>query len=264
MAAPGVTLVQQFTYRGAPEEWSNTYHFQGDAPDNDADWETLIDGLTDIIAPAITSVNYIVRAYGYENTDNDASFVYDIAGTGSGIQGTATVLGTGSSECPGDVAAWIRWKTSYLNSKGKPVYLRKYYHGVWSMSGGEHGDTLDTILASHMQDAADALQVTGGDWPGIADPSGNAAGVNAVSQYVTTRTRSPPSLSPSEDSGLYAWYWQNPVGGEYTFIGIYGHTPPSGVGLSYRQVKNTWTNEAIHFASSYAAKSALWLKNILP
>jgi hypothetical protein len=29
------------------------------------------------------------------------------------------------------------------------------------------------------------------------------------------------------------------------------------------QVKDTWTNEAIHFASAYAAKSALWLIKFL-
>ena len=25
---------------------------------------------------------------------------------------------------------WVRWKTSRYNSRGKPIYLRKYFHGA--------------------------------------------------------------------------------------------------------------------------------------
>lgn len=188
MAAPGVTLVQSFNYRGAPEEWSNTYHFQGDAPDDDAGWTALIDDLVAIVAAGITPLNHIVRAYGYADTDNDASFVYDIAGTGTGVAGTASVLGSGTAPAPGDDAAWVRWKTTYNNSKGKPVYLRKYYHGVYHLTGAGDFDQLDDDLKDAMQTMADALEASSGDWPGIADPHGDAPGANAVSAYVTTRT----------------------------------------------------------------------------
>ena len=53
----------------------------------------------------------------------------------------------------------------------------------------------------------------------------------------------------------------DPLGGGdgRLFIGIYHHTPTPGLGIEYEPVKDTWTNEAIAFASSYAAKSALWL-----
>lgn len=65
------------------------------------------------------------------------------------------------------------------------------------------------------------------------------------------------------DSHLWAWYetWVDPAGGGdgRFFIGIYGHPAPPDLGIYSVQVKDTWTNEAIHFASSYAAKSALWL-----
>lgn len=43
------------------------------------------------------------------------------------------------------------------------------------------------------------------------------------------------------------------------FIGIYHHPPPADTGIEYQLVKETWTTEAIAFASSYAAKTALWL-----
>src|SRR3954454_17276008 len=36
---------------------------------------------------------------------------------------------------PGDAAVWIRWKTDRYNTKGKPIYLRKYYHGALVLTG---------------------------------------------------------------------------------------------------------------------------------
>lgn len=52
------------------------------------------------------------------------------------------------------------------------------------------------------------------------------------------------------------------IGG--TFLGIYGHPPDSSLSsfVHAQEVKPTWTNEAIHFASSYLAKSALWLAKL--
>lgn len=46
------------------------------------------------------------------------------------------------------------------------------------------------------------------------------------------------------------------------FIGIYGHPSPPELAptITSHEVKRTWTTEAIHFASSYAAKSLLLLK----
>lgn len=48
-------------------------------------------------------------------------------------------------------------------------------------------------------------------------------------------------------------------------MGIYGHPAPDDVpGLFSVPVANTLTNEAIHFASAYAAKSLLWLSRVIP
>ena len=51
------------------------------------------------------------------------------------------------------------------------------------------------------------------------------------------------------------------------FLGIYRHPMPDvliAAGGHDHEVADTWTNEAIAFASAYAAKSALWLKKIWP
>lgn len=51
------------------------------------------------------------------------------------------------------------------------------------------------------------------------------------------------------------------MGVNNAFIGIYGHPAPDDLApeISSRQVSATWTNQAIHFASSYFARTALWL-----
>ena len=45
------------------------------------------------------------------------------------------------------------------------------------------------------------------------------------------------------------------------FLGVYGHDVPPDLQVAFHgtEVCDTWLNEALHFASSYAAKSALWL-----
>lgn len=49
------------------------------------------------------------------------------------------------------------------------------------------------------------------------------------------------------------------------FLGIYHHPPGPGVSdyVDAHEVKDTWTNEAIAFASSYVTRTALWLKLLL-
>lgn len=55
--------------------------------------------------------------------------------------------------------------------------------------------------------------------------------------------------------------WVDPAGGGegQMFIGIYNHPYVGPLGINSHPVKDTFANESIAFASSYAAKSALWL-----
>ncbi len=46
------------------------------------------------------------------------------------------------------------------------------------------------------------------------------------------------------------------------FLGIYHHPAPPDTGIQSSPVADTWTNEAIAFASSYAAKSLLFLRRL--
>lgn len=187
-AIPGVTTIKSFTYRDAVEEWGNSYHFVGDAPSTDADWESLVGALVALEKTVLPITTSIVRAYCYPDlSPHHASVLTVTDATFGSTPGTATYT-TGSYLAPGDAAMWIRWKTDRLNSNGKPIYLRKYYHGVIVSPAGGDGDSIQSDQHTALLSLGTNLNATSGDWPGIAGPDGVAPGARAVSAYATTRT----------------------------------------------------------------------------
>jgi hypothetical protein len=131
-ASYGITIVKTFTYRGQAEEWSNTYWLEGTPPATQAEALAMARDLAEHEQPLYLGTVTVVRAYVYAGTElhRPADFVIDPLqhADNTAIVGTA-VTGTGTYPA-GDQAAWIRWKTSLRTEKGKPVYLRKYFHGV--------------------------------------------------------------------------------------------------------------------------------------
>lgn len=187
MAAPGIITVKSFEYRDAVEEWSNRYHFVGDAPSTDPDWVSLAQSLVALEKAVLPITTSIVRAYCYEDTDDDSVFTIDGVSEGWPLAGTATYT-TGSYLAPGDSAMWVRWKTARTNSNGKPIYLRKYFHGVIVTPAGGDGDTIQSAQKSALDTFGTAVNDVSGDWPGIAGPDGVAPGTSKSSSYATTRT----------------------------------------------------------------------------
>lgn len=189
MAAPGVTVIKKFLYRDdADEEFSNTYHFVGSPPSDSAGWTSLINALVSLEYLVLYSDVSYVRAYGYDNTDNDASFIYDDLG-GTGPHATGAISPTSVPFAPGDAAAWVRWKTSRTNSKGKPIYLRKYFHHIGVAGGTDGYDKVGSAQHGALVTFASAVETTSGSWPGLAGPAGAETFLsNAVSTYITTRT----------------------------------------------------------------------------
>jgi hypothetical protein len=186
MSKPGITLVKRFTYRGSQEEWSNRYHFTETAPASDAAWKTLVDAVIAQEKTVYSSDVKVVRAYCFTDTDNDAVTIIDYTALGAEVPGT--FASGGVPPAPGDDAMWIRWGTGTRTSKGKPIYLRKYFHNVFTTSATVGNDAIQTAqktaltnLGTHLKDGT----ISGFT---LCGPTGAPALAVAVSQFSTTRT----------------------------------------------------------------------------
>jgi len=132
-AKTGITTIKQFTYRDDPtEEWGNTYHFDVPPPSTSANWKILADALIAEEVKCFASTSRVIRAYGYDSDDAHAASVwsYDYLVAGTPSPGTIVPPG-GGAKVAGDQAGVFWAKLPVMNSKGKPIYLRKYFHDCY-------------------------------------------------------------------------------------------------------------------------------------
>lgn len=183
---PSITIVKRMSYRGQNEEWSNKYHFSGTTPADATAWKTLADAIITNEKGCLPATISFVRAYGYVAGQDHTVAVIDYT-----LPPNTVVVGTqpttSASPTPGDAAFWIRWQTPDFNSRGKRIYLRKYYHGALYATG-----TPDLVSALQVSNAVVvAGKFTDGTLPGsfkYCGPQGAVATNPTVGAYVTTRT----------------------------------------------------------------------------
>ena len=192
MAAPVcvLTSIKSFQYRGVAEEYSNTYMFDGSTPADATAWRALFDALNLAEKYCLDDHVSIVKAYGYNKVPvkGDSSvWSVDLR-----VSPNTPVVGqyTASPGIPGagDTAVWIRWGLDKLNTDGKRVYLRKYYHpGI--AEAATVRDTVATNLKTAMSTFATKMHDgTFIDGRKIVGPDGTAVIGHGVSSYITTRT----------------------------------------------------------------------------
>jgi hypothetical protein len=190
-AMPSITIVKTFTYRGAPEEWSNTYHFTNDAPTTQARWKALSDAIIAAEKLCFDSSVTFTSAYGHKAGVKARDWFFNYASPGPAVAGTLSAPANGRQA--GDAALWLRWATDQLTSKGKPIFLRSYYHSIFA--NGPLFSNVDNANSAQKT----ALETYGAAWlTGFSDgavthvragPNGAVALAPALaSQYVTTRT----------------------------------------------------------------------------
>lgn len=146
-----LVLVLSFSYRGAPEEYSIKFHFNGAQPASEAGWKTLTDEVWTALKPGFTPSTTLVRAYGYEDHAGwnvgdpllSVSTVDYVNEYGGAVPGTkATEASTPKSA--GDQAIFARFPTPKRSTKGKPVYLYTYLHDIYVSP-----TTAENITAAH-------------------------------------------------------------------------------------------------------------------
>lgn len=129
-SAVGIVLVKQFAYRDEPnEEWSSKYWLTGNIPSGDASWKTLADLLIAQEATCYHAGVSVTFAYSYDDNTEGAHSVwsYDYLAAGEAVPGT--LASAGGTKMAGDQAGVLEWKTDRKNTRGKWIYLRKYFHG---------------------------------------------------------------------------------------------------------------------------------------
>jgi hypothetical protein len=190
MAAPtvGLVLIKKFLYRGnANEEFSNKYLLTGSTPSDSAAWRALFDALVAQEKTLYPSTTTVVRGYGYDDPDPDANSVWSVDLTVSPNNPVAGTYTPGGSRCPGDAAVWVRWGLDRFNTKGKRVYLRKYFHPAYN-----DGTTFDQVHSAWTTAAnAFGAKLEDGSFLAarkITDHLGTALVGHASGAYVTTRT----------------------------------------------------------------------------
>lgn len=188
---PSITMNYQFGYRGKRETWSNKYHFSGPTPSSPTEWKALADAIWTSTHPFLSTDVKYQGHYGYEAGNEHAVDIRDYIAEGIVPQGGA--LNSAIITAPGDVAGWVRWATPDRNSRGKIIYLRKYFHGI-QVNGDQIGSqSLDPMKLY-------AAKMTDGTLPGgrkICGPQGAVAGAIKVAPYASFRQLKRTGKRPS-------------------------------------------------------------------
>jgi len=166
---PSLLVQKTFTFRGVARVYSNRYHFNGGVPASDSAWHTLMDNVTTAEQATIPATAQIINAIGYAAGS-------DVPVSSKTYTKTGTMSATGAQECPGEVAALIRYATAVRTAKNHPVYLFNFMKPALVVVGGPY-DTLWTTQKT-------ALNTYGSAWiSGFSDGSVtyNRAGPNGAS-----------------------------------------------------------------------------------
>jgi hypothetical protein len=188
--ATGLILIKKFNYRDdAEEEWSNRYWLTGVVPSSDAAWKTLADTLIGQEKNCYTPGTSVVRAYGYNNSDEHSPtvWVHDYEELGGAVAGTLLPPANGTLMA-GDQAGMLSWRTARRNQRGKWVYLRKFMHDGYAFT--PDSDTVEpTTLAAY---GAFVLKLMDGTMPDgriLRSPLQDETLTSGeASPWVTTRT----------------------------------------------------------------------------
>lgn len=185
MAAPGIIVVKTFNYRGAAEEWSNGYHMTL-APSTPAGWRTAADGLIAEESSVYSSRVTVVRALCYADTAGILTYDYDLGAFGGTVSGTLST--SAGDQTPGDTAGWVRWDTGRRSSRGKPIYLRKYFHDV-QVDVAPNADTIAPDQRTVYSNFGTTLLSALGGGFALAGPDGvQPPGPSLAATFATTRT----------------------------------------------------------------------------
>jgi hypothetical protein len=187
-AVTSIILVKSFPYRDSTaEEFSNRYYFRSLPPGDNASWVILADDLARLEKAVFPPTVKYTHAYGYNDDAANAQAVFDHDFT----QETNPPIGTylsAEEPCAGDQAAFIWYRTNRKNSRGKWIYLRKYFHGCTVDAANR--DKIDAAHFTAYMTLVNELHPAAGAFHGGIRSRTHADDMLAsgVGEWVTTRT----------------------------------------------------------------------------
>lgn len=126
MARVGVSIVKSTSFRGVAQEFGNTYYYETPLPVVSAVATQLIDHLVTLEkalhSSAVTFVRGKCWSAGGTPASNEMIAQKSLSGTGSNGGGGAATLNMDKER-----AFLVRFRAGN-DSKGRPVYLRKWWH----------------------------------------------------------------------------------------------------------------------------------------
>jgi hypothetical protein len=123
MARYGLNVLKRFTYRGGVQHFGNTYYYEtpiaaGDTAALNALADEVVAKEKAMFSTAVTFVQARLWSAGGGPASNN--MIVDKALTGTGAAGANTFM-------PREMAFLVRFRAGN-DSRGRPVYLRKWWH----------------------------------------------------------------------------------------------------------------------------------------
>lgn len=122
MARVGVSITKSVSFRGATQEFSNVYYYNVATQLNAGQADTLIDDLTTLEKTFHSALVTFVRGRCWTETGNIATNEMLSQKNLSGTGARGSVSGMDAER------AFLFRRRAGVDSRGNPVYLRKWYH----------------------------------------------------------------------------------------------------------------------------------------
>ena len=149
MAQYGMTITKSVAFRGGVQHFGNTYYYSGPIPNvATGELDDLVNAVVAIEKAAHGNNVQFVRArlWSSDGTANQNQMIIDKALTGTGAQAINTNMDR-------ERAFLIQFRAG-VDSRGRPVYLRKWFHLLASAYGGS------TLTADHLSQNSQLPQAT--------------------------------------------------------------------------------------------------------
>lgn len=178
MGRVGVSITKSCSFRGAAQQFSNTYYYETPLPVLAAVGDALIDNIVTkekaIHSSSVTFVYGRCWTAGGTPSSNNMIAQKALSGTGSGASPNTSV--------DKERAFLVRFRAG-VDSRGNPVYLRKWWHLDAGTVGGE------TITTPQMQNTAGLTSGQRAALVGMADGFKNVTAGAQVFDLVSEKGR---------------------------------------------------------------------------